>query len=117
MAYDEKLAEQVRTALMPQDGIEEKKMFGGVGVLINGNMICGLLREDLIVWIGLDHYDQVLTQKGVRQFDITGRVMKGWIMVSPAGFEGKKLGYWVNMGLNEICLVTSSKELKLMARI
>lgn len=100
MAYDEGLAERVREALAGEPGIEEKAMFGGVGFLTGGNMICGVLRDDLIVRVGPDAHREALAAPHVREFDITGRSMRGWVMVAPEGYaEDDDLAGWVARGL------------------
>jgi hypothetical protein len=60
-------------------------MFGGIGFLLNGNMLVGVWKESLIVRLGPDSYDDVLLEPHVREFDITGKPMKGWVMVEPLG--------------------------------
>ena len=90
MPYSESLAERIRQALGRCKGIEEKKMFGGVGFLLNGNMLVGVWQTSLIARIGPDQYDAALKTPNVREFDITGRPMKGWVMVEPDGIESDK---------------------------
>ena len=58
-------------------------MFGGIGFLLNGNMCCGVHSADLIVRVDPDESDKLLEQEGVRPFDVTGKPMKGWLMVAP----------------------------------
>ena len=69
MAYDEGLAQRVREAIGKQPGYEEKKMFGGIGFLIRGNMACGVIREDLIVRVGADKYTDSLLKPHVELFE------------------------------------------------
>ena len=96
MAYDESLAARIREALERQAGIVEKKMFGGVCFLLNGNMLVGVWKENLIVRAGLDAYEQALAEPSVVEFDITGRSMKGWVMVEPEGLdEDEELKEWI----------------------
>jgi len=87
MPFDESLAARIRDALGRKKGVEEKKMFGGIGFLLNGNMLVGVWKDSLIVRLGPDNYDDALQEPHVREFDITGRPMKGWIMVESEGFE------------------------------
>ena len=100
MAYKEELAQRVRVLLEKKPGFNEKKMFGGVCFLLHGNMACGILNEDLIVRVGPDRYQDLLKLPETREFDITGRPMKGWVMVS---HEGQKtveaLTAWVERGI------------------
>ena len=95
MAYNLKLAERIRTEL---GGIPfvEKKMFGGVGFLIHGNMAVGVYKEDLIVRVPPAKHEKLLKKTGGKLFDITGRPMKGWLMVEPEGCKTvKQLSAWV----------------------
>jgi len=100
MAYDEGLLHRVRTLLDEGPEVEEKKMFGGVGFMLQGNMACGILNDDLIVRVGPDQYEEALAAPHARPFDITGRPMTGWVMVGPAGYaEDEELEHWVRQGL------------------
>ena len=87
MAFSESLAGRIRDGLTRKKNVEEKKMFGGVGFLLHGNMLVGVWKTSLIVRIGPDAYDDALLEPHVREFDITGRPMKGWVMVEPEGVE------------------------------
>ena len=73
MPYDEALAQRIRRVLAPQPGLTEKKMFGGVGFLIRGNMACGVHGDNLIVRVGPARYEEALAQPHARVFDRTGR--------------------------------------------
>jgi TfoX/Sxy family transcriptional regulator of competence genes len=101
MAYNLKLAERIRAEVQGLPVIE-KKMFGGVGYMLNGNMACGILGDDMIVRVGLDKYDSLLKRAHVKIFTMKGspKPMRGWIMVEPGGYRtGKQLGAWVKMGV------------------
>ena len=99
MAFDEKLAAKVRTIFQAETGYEEKKMFGGICFLMGGNMACGILNDELIVRVGPDNYEDALQQDHTREFDITGRTMKGWVMVEYKAINtGKDLKKWVDKG-------------------
>ena len=87
MAFDETLAARIRDALARKKNIEEKKMFGGIGFLLNGNMLVGVWKDSLIVRVGPDSYDDALLEPHVKEFDITGKPMKGWVLVEPEGVE------------------------------
>jgi TfoX/Sxy family transcriptional regulator of competence genes len=100
MAFDEKLAMSVRKQLVGQRGLTEKKMFGGLAFLINGNMSVGIHRDALIVRIAPGAADAALKEPGARVFDITGRPMKGWLLVGGAGIEdARSLAKWVRRGV------------------
>ncbi|MFC1524128.1 TfoX/Sxy family protein [Thermodesulfobacteriota bacterium] len=100
MAYDKGLAQRVREILEDQDGYVEKTMFGGVCFLLHGNMACGILNDDIIVRVGPENYESCLQQPYTRKFDITGRPMKGWVMVDPEGHESDEdLSLWLGKGV------------------
>jgi hypothetical protein len=95
MAFDEDLAGRVRTALARKRNVAEKKMFGGVGWLLNGNLCVGVWKRSLIARIGKG-YSEALREPNVREFDITGKALKGWVMVEPAGVTtDDELREWV----------------------
>lgn len=100
MAYDTELAARIQKLLAKRDGIIEKRMFGGTAFMLNGNMACGVNKNDLIVRIDPDDTTEALAQKGVKPFDLTGRPMKGWIVVTGATVkDAAALRKWVNRGL------------------
>ncbi|MGD2062364.1 MAG: TfoX/Sxy family protein [Nitrospirota bacterium] len=100
MAFDEGLAQRMREALDGVAGVGEKRMFGGVGFLVNGDIACGVLRDDLIVRVGPERRDAALARPLTRLFDITGRAMCGWVMVGPEGYESDDpLVDWVEQGV------------------
>jgi TfoX/Sxy family transcriptional regulator of competence genes len=82
MAYDEGLADRIRSQLGRQSGLSERKMFGGIGFMIGGNMVAGVSGDDLMLRIGPERHDEALSRPGARVFDMTGRPMKGWLLVS-----------------------------------
>ncbi len=100
MAFDDNLAARIRDALARKRGVEEKRMFGGVGFLLNGNMLVGVWKDSLIVRLGPDNYDDALLEPDVREFDITGKPMKGWVLVGPEGVQNdEQLTGWIDLAL------------------
>ena len=96
------LEERVSDALgeLQQSGLVEKRMFGGVGYLVHGNMACGVHRGTLIVRVGPDAYERALARPHANVFDITGRPMKGWVTVGPEGCStDEALRQWVQEGI------------------
>jgi hypothetical protein len=87
MAYDEKLEVRILTAIDGWDGVAAKKMFGGICHLIQGNLFCGVYQDFLILRLGEIVAGEALRQPHIRPFDITGRPMKGWVMVAPGGID------------------------------
>ena len=85
MPYDEKLDARIREVVSAWAGVSSKNMFGGVCHLLKGNMVAGVWKEFLILRLGEDAADFARELLHVRPFDITGRPMKGWVMVEPAG--------------------------------
>jgi TfoX/Sxy family transcriptional regulator of competence genes len=99
MAYDEKLAQRVRERLAGQPGLAEKKMFGGVAFMLRGNMCCGVLNADLIVRVGPKQFADALERPHARPFDVTGRPMRGIVMVGGAGLTtDEALRDWIERG-------------------
>ena len=99
MAYDEALADRVRDLLADRGELREQKMFGGLCWMLNGNMACGVLNDDLIVRVGKDAGDQALADPNARPFDFSGRAMKGTVFVGPGGTEDDAdLASWVDAG-------------------
>jgi TfoX/Sxy family transcriptional regulator of competence genes len=95
MAYNLELAERIRSQL---DGIPvvEKKMFGGVGFLLNGNMACGVNKDDLIVRVNPEKHIALLKKPHAKPFDLTGKPMKGWLLVEANGVKtDKQLSAWI----------------------
>ena len=100
MPYDEKLAERMRARLQSTRGLTEMKMFGGVGFLVNGNMACGVIKQDMIVRLNDQDFEASLKKLHVRIFDMTGRPMKGWILVAPEGLKtDRSLNGWIEKGV------------------
>ena|ERR1700722_7269895 len=96
MPFDENLAGRIRKTLARKKGIEEKKMFGGIVFMLNGNMLVGVRKVSLIVRLGEDQAEAALRETHVKPFDITGRPMKNWVMVKPEGIEDDdQLKEWV----------------------
>ncbi|MFE8946948.1 TfoX/Sxy family protein [Streptomyces sp. NPDC007856] len=99
MAYDEGLAERIRERFETDPDITEKRMFGGIAFLCHGNMAVGVTGDDLMVRVGPDATDAALTRPGTRVFDMTGRPMRGWIVVAgEAVAEDADLARWIDEG-------------------
>jgi TfoX/Sxy family transcriptional regulator of competence genes len=100
MAYSSALADRVRHVTRFRRDLTEKKMFGGVGFLLHGNMLVGVMASSLIVRVGPDAYPAALKQPNVKEFDFTGRPMKGWIVVEPDCLESdRQLEAWIAMAV------------------
>ena len=100
MACDEALAGRIRGALARKKGVEERKMFGCVCFLINGNALAGVWKDRLIARLGPDEGEAALLEPHVRAFDITGRPMRNWVAVEPEGVEDDdQLKAWVERAI------------------
>jgi TfoX N-terminal domain len=100
MPYNEDTAQRVRQLVKRRKGFSEKKMFGGVGFSLQGNMCCGVWKEFLILRLGANAYENALREPFTKVFDITGRAMTGWVMVLPEGFEeDEDLKTWFELAL------------------
>ena len=100
MPYDQNLTERIRFALQVHPGFVEKKMFGGVGFMLRGNMVCGVQGDDMIVRVGEENNEAALSQPFVRQFTVMqGKPMAGWIVVAPDGTAtDQELREWIEKG-------------------
>jgi TfoX/Sxy family transcriptional regulator of competence genes len=97
MAFDEKLAARIRGHLSERNKIAERKMFGGIIFMLQGNMCCGVHRDALIARLGPEEAGRALREPHTRVFDLTGRPMKAWVLVEPKGVaKDAQLGKWVD---------------------
>ena len=96
MAYNEALAQRVRQRLARRKNVEERKMFGGIGFLLNGNLLVGVWKESLVVRLGEGEGEEALKEPHVKEFDITGKPMRNWVLVGPEGVQDdEQLGAWI----------------------
>lgn len=99
MAFDEALADRVRAVLAVREHVSERRMFGGIAFMVGGNMACGVHGEELIVRLDADEAEQALAEPNTRVFDMTGRPMRGWILVAPDALaDDAALAGWVDAG-------------------
>jgi len=99
MAYDLKLAERIRTEIQGVPYVE-KKMFGGVGFLLQGNMACGVYKNDMIIRVDPAKHEMLLKKKHTKPFALTGKPMKGWLLVEADGCKtAKQISAWVKEGI------------------
>ena len=94
MSYDEKLDERITSAIADW-GTTHKKMFGGTCHLLNGNMMCGVYRQYLILRLGEESAEEALARPHIKAFDVTGRPMKGWVMVDSGVLTQSDLLKWL----------------------
>ncbi|HDD61297.1 MAG: RNA methyltransferase [Chloroflexota bacterium] len=100
MTLDEGLAQRIRDQISDHAGYEEKRMFSGIGFLLKGNMACGVNKENLIIRVGPDYYQEALSKPNAKIFDMTGRPMTGWIVVTEADYQkDADFQEWVDRGV------------------
>lgn len=96
MAYNEDLAIRVGKITGTWRGLIEKKMFGGIGYLLNGNMCVGLYKDYLILRLDEKKAEEVLTYSFAKPFDITGHPMKGWVMIQPMDLDDNQFSAMIH---------------------
>ena len=100
MAYDEGLADRIRETLSAEPGLSEKRMFGGYGFMLDGNMCAGVQGDRLIARVPIDEYPATMAQPNVGPFPAPGRPMRGWVTLSPDAIaEDDDLARWVQSGV------------------
>ena len=87
MAYNERLAERVRGYFRRRKCVEEKRMFGGLCIMLNGHMCCGIEKDRLMILVLPDRYDALLKKPYAREMDFTGKPLKGFLFISEAGYR------------------------------
>jgi TfoX/Sxy family transcriptional regulator of competence genes len=113
MAFDEGLAERIRSALDGEHGVTEKKLFGGVAFLLRGKMFVGIVKNDLMVRVGPAAYEAALKRPFSRPMDFTGKPMAGYVFVAPRGTtEDDVLEAWVRQGLKFVSTALPAKKKK-----
>jgi TfoX/Sxy family transcriptional regulator of competence genes len=102
VAYDEDLANRVRELLQDERGLAEKKMFGGLAFLINGNMSVAVSREGgLLLRVDPGDTERLVSRKGARRFEMRGREMDGWLRVEASAVRTKRdLERWARIGVD-----------------
>ena len=100
MAYDEGLAERVRDILIDTEGVTEKKMFGGLAFMVNGNMTVAVSEERLMLRVGKEKYEEYLALPGAHEMDFTKRPMKGFLFIYEGGYEADEdLREWIGRAM------------------
>ncbi len=111
MAFDEKLADRIREAIVDMPNVEEKYMFGGVCFMVNDKMCVGVIKDEMMCRIDPALVDEVLEQRGCRPMDFTGKSMKGFVYVSEEGLKRKRdLDYWIALSLEYNPTAKASKK-------
>ena len=101
MAYDEGLAERIRSVLRERDDVVEKKMFGGLCFMVRGHMTVGINGDELMVRVGKDAHNEMMALPGATTFDKSARPMRGWLNVTPEGFAPEDdFKAWIGRGVS-----------------
>lgn len=112
MAYNEHLADRINQILKSK-GVHfgEKKMMGGMAMMVDGKMCVGVIRDQLMARVGPNFYNEALTKKGAREMDFTKRPMKGFVFVDPEGWDlDTDLEYWIDVCLEFNPQAVSAKQ-------
>jgi TfoX/Sxy family transcriptional regulator of competence genes len=99
MAVEQDLAASVRAALEGVGTVREVKMFGGIGFMLNGNMIAGASKRGLLLRIGKDRQREALAQPGARPMEMRGRKMEGYIYIDPPALNERALPAWFRLAI------------------
>ncbi|NQU38154.1 MAG: TfoX/Sxy family protein [Actinobacteria bacterium] len=100
MAYDEALADRVLAEVEVLEDIRSRKMFGGLAVMWQGNMLAGVMGDQLMVRVGADRYEALLAEPGAAPMDFTGRPMRGILVVAPDVLStADELSVWIARAL------------------
>jgi len=99
MAFDEGLAQRIREALAAERGVSEKRMFGGIAFLLNGNMAVGVVKDSLMVRVGPEKYETLVADSNAREMDFTGKPLRGFVYVGSEGLvSDADLNRWIGHG-------------------
>jgi TfoX/Sxy family transcriptional regulator of competence genes len=100
MAYDEKLAERISKILKGKRGLVEKKMFGGIAYMLKDKMFVGIAKNQLMVRVLNERYEEYLKKPHAKEMDFTGRPLKGFLYISEDGIKtDKQLSKWIDAGI------------------
>lgn len=111
MAYNEQLADRVREALETTPRVVEKKMMGGLTFMVNAKMWVGIVKDELMLRIAPEEYEQALERRGSREMNFTGKPMKGFVYVGDEGIKSSKdFTYWIELALAYNKKAKSSKK-------
>lgn len=101
MAYNQGLADDIRSEIGDRTDLTEKEMFGGIGFMVGGKMAVGVGGDDLMVRVGKETYEEALSRTGAREFEMSERPMRGWVLISDNGYSTTSdLKYWIDRGVS-----------------
>ena len=100
MAYDEELAQRILDVI-GNDVVDTKRMFGGLAVLLDGNMAVGVSGDEVMVRVGAEGFEEAIAEQDVRPFEMSGKRMNGWVLVGGGAIaEDDGLSRWVDVGMS-----------------
>ncbi len=103
MPYNQDLEKKLDLLTVKLGEFTKKKMFGGVGYMMNGNMVFGIHKESLLIRTSPEKEPEMLKQNGVSIFDMTGRPMKGWLLIAPPVWKtDQQLLGWLNIAIDYV---------------
>ena len=100
MLTDHQLADSVRTALAGAGTIREVKMFGGIGFMLNGNLMAAASKRGLLARVGKDRQREALARAGARPMVMRGRTMDGYIYVDPSALTARTVQAWLKLAVD-----------------
>jgi hypothetical protein len=110
VAYDEALAERIRVVLADAPDLIERKMFGGIAFMLGDHMVCGVVREDLMLRLGPEGVDRALEEPGTKPMTFTGPRMRSMVFVEPAGIrEDARLAAWIGRARDFVATLPPKK--------
>jgi TfoX/Sxy family transcriptional regulator of competence genes len=102
MADDQELAASVRAALAETGDIREVRMFGGIGFMLNGNLVAAASRRGLLLRVGKDHQAEALAQPGARPMVMRGRAMQGYVYIDPPALNKQAIQKWLRLAVAHV---------------
>jgi TfoX/Sxy family transcriptional regulator of competence genes len=110
MAYNEKIANRIREALIDVKNLAEKKMFGGIAFMVNDKMCVGVDKDAIMLRCDPEMTNELLSKKGARPFDLTGKPMKGWLLIDEVGTKSQKdFDFWIKTAIEANKKATAKK--------
>ena len=106
MADDQELATNVRAALAGTGTIREVRMFGGIGFMLNGNLVAAASRRGLLLRVGKDRQNEALVQVGARPMVMHGRTMEGYVYVDPPALNKQAVRNWLKLAVAHVQTLT-----------
>ena len=102
MADDQELANNVRAALAGAGDVREIKMFGGIGFMLNGNLVAAASRRGLLLRVGKERQSEALAHSGARKMVMRGRTMEGYVYVDPSALNNQRVQNWLRLAVAHV---------------